>query len=102
MEYLLLILSTIYVHRLGFIQLVADKILSVIFRRPVKADKPFSCLLCTTFWVSFVYLIVSAPFIKALSISLLAAFLSQHISNLIGLIDKILNNILLKIWTLLN
>ena len=47
----------------GFIE-EADKILTKVLKSkfPLHIPKPFSCSLCTTFWVGLIYLLVAGKF----------------------------------------
>ena len=81
----------------GFIQEV-ENYLTKWFRSPVplKIPKPFSCSLCTTFWLGLFYLIFAnqLTFINLLYLILIAALtkpIYHVLISLIGFIETLLN-----------
>jgi hypothetical protein len=100
MRYIIFILAVVYVFRLGIIDDVTRAFNKIVFKVPFPLGKPFSCLLCMTFWSSLVYLLITGSDVfTSVTLSLAAAFLSNTINNLISIIEKILDNLVLFIIT---
>lgn len=99
---LIAVIATIIIDLSGFIETVKYKLWNWAFdgNKPYKdySLKPIDCPLCTTFWVSIIYLIFQHHFtIPLIAYTLLIAFLTPAISYAI----QIIRDILLKLLDLI-
>ena len=85
------------IHESGFIENIDDWISSKykFYHLPY----PIQCLLCGSFWVSLLYIIIVGPF-NLLTIAL--CLLNAHLTQFIQPLFRLIMNALLKVLELLN
>lgn len=98
-DLLLIAISTVIVIDIsGFVEGIKNSIKKWL---NVKGDitlKPFDCSLCSTFWLSIVYLIIHNTLtIPSVTLSLFIAILTPQINHLLRTIQDTLTNLINKI-----
>lgn len=94
---LLINLIMTLIHESGFIENIDDWISSKykFYHLPY----PIRCLVCGTFWISLLYIIIVGPF-NLLTITL--CLLNAHLTQFIQPLFRLIMNALLKVIELLN
>ena len=94
---LLINLIMTLIHESGFIENIDDWISNKykFYHLPY----PIKCLLCGTFWVSLLYIIIAGPF-NLLTIAL--CLLNAHATKIVQPLFRFVENLLLKAIELLN